>query len=141
MRIAIAMEGTVCASHFGGSKQLAVVTVDENAGRILAEQFVPFPPHTPGAYPAFIIEQGVDLVIAGGIGERAVIMLASAGIRTITDAGPLKPGELVRLWLDGKLKSGPNPCGHVHGKHDGHGPHHGEHEQCSHHSQDCGHHQ
>lgn len=112
MRIAIPLQGTVCSPHFGGSEEVVIITVDDESRQILSEVFLNFPEHRPGTYPTFIAEQGVDLVIAGGIGERAIIMLADQGIRTLAGAPPLPPSQLVGLWIKGQLETAENTCDH-----------------------------
>jgi predicted Fe-Mo cluster-binding NifX family protein len=125
MRMAIALNGTVCAQHFGESHRLALVEIDETTGQVRREEVLDMPEHTPGAFPRFITQHDVDLVFAGGIGERAIIMLAEQGIRTIAGAPPLEPTELARRWLAGELQTETNLCGH--GLADGAGPHHHDH--------------
>lgn len=135
MRMAIALNGTVCAQHFGSSHRLALVEIDEANGQVRREEVLDMPEHTPGAFPRFITQHAVDLVIAGGIGERAIIMLAEQGIRTITGAPALAPAELAERWLAGELQTAANLCGH--GLADGTGPHHHDHD---HHHCDNPHH-
>jgi ATP-binding protein involved in chromosome partitioning len=55
---------------------------------------------------------GVDLIIAGGKGQRALGLFAEQGIRVITGAPNHEPVALVQNYLAGGLTTGPNVCDH-----------------------------
>jgi predicted Fe-Mo cluster-binding NifX family protein len=97
------------APHFGHSDQILFVTVD-GQGTATAEQLMPLPPHEPGLYPRLIIERQPDVLLAGGIGERAVLMLADAGIRVVAGLPDGDARQLVRDWIAGTVEPHTNPC-------------------------------
>jgi predicted Fe-Mo cluster-binding NifX family protein len=70
------------------------------------------PPHEPGVLPLWLGELGVDLIIAGGMGQRALSLFAEQGISVITGAPNLEPEALVRQYLAGNLMTGANVCDH-----------------------------
>ena len=72
--------------------------------------------------PEWIVEHGVDLVLAGGIGERAIIMLAEAGIRVMPGVAEQPVQDAVEAWLNGRLETHANVC---RGGHHGHEHRHG----------------
>ena len=70
------------------------------------------PPHEPGVLPQWLGDLGVNLIIAGGMGQRALGLFAERGIKVITGAGSREPEALVQDYLAGALITGPNVCDH-----------------------------
>jgi predicted Fe-Mo cluster-binding NifX family protein len=62
--------------------------------------------------PRWLHEQGADVIIAGGMGARAMELFTQNGIKVIVGAPALTPQELVQLYLDDKLQTGSNVCDH-----------------------------
>ncbi len=117
-RIAIAaddrrgLEGAVSA-HFGRCP--AFVLVEADGDRIVSHQVVDnphFAAHTPGAVPAFIASTGANVIIAGGMGPRAVAMFNQSGIEVATGASG-RVGDALDAWMKGHLQ-GIVPCAHDH---------------------------
>jgi predicted Fe-Mo cluster-binding NifX family protein len=69
-------------------------------------------PHEPGVLPNWLHEIGTDVIIAGGMGARALDLLAQKGIKVITGAPAWTPEDLVKSYLGNTLKSGDNVCDH-----------------------------
>lgn len=122
MRIAIPVEDGRLAQHFGHAGQFALVDVDPDSKTVLSIAEHPAPPHEPGRLPAWLREQGAEVVIAGGMGPRAVALLEAGSIEVISGAPSLDPRTLAAQYLEGALAAGPNRCDHG-GRdgHDGHG--------------------
>jgi predicted Fe-Mo cluster-binding NifX family protein len=124
MKIAIPVENGRLHSHFGGSRQFAIIEVDPNTKTTVRAETLPAPEHKPGAFPRWLGELGVNVVIVGGIGQRALSLFAQSGINVV--AG--QPGEtvekLVGDYLDGELNAQPEGC-HEHGHHHHHPQAHG----------------
>jgi len=115
MRIAIPLVGGRLTEHFGHCQELVIVDVDPDEKRVLsATQHVP-PPHEPGILPRWLGDQGVDMVIAGGMGGKAQAIFAGFGVRVVVGAPAQTPQALVESCLDGTLGLGPNACDHGHG--------------------------
>ena len=117
MRIAIPLRDGVLSGHFGGSTFVALFNVDPATHTVIARQDLPAPPHKPGVLPVWIKAQGAELVITGGIGERALTILAHHHIGVVAGASPQPPEEAVVAWMKGELSANPQPCQHDH--HDG----------------------
>lgn len=141
-RVAVPMAEGRFAGHFGGAREFLLVDGSAGGGALHQERLCPAPPHARGAYPRWLAGQGVDAVVAGAIGERALIMLADAGIRVFMAGGDGTPSALAAACLRGALAEatlGNSGCDHSHGHdhdhdHDhghGHGHGHGG-EGCSH---------
>ncbi len=110
MKIAIpTAAGRLCA-HFGHCEQFTIVTA-ENGAIKGSEALVP-PPHEPGALPRWLHDQGVTVIIAGGMGQRAQAFFAQYGIEVVVGAASENPLTLARAYLDGALATGENICDH-----------------------------
>lgn len=110
-----AVNGTL-SQHFGHSENFVIV---ETANNEITNEFSLTPPvHVPGAYPKFLAEHGVNFVIAGGMGQRAIDIFTQNGITVIMGANSIEPKVLVQAHLDDLLLSGDNACGNDH-HHDG----------------------
>jgi len=112
MRIAIPLVGGELSPHFGHCEEFAFVDVDLENKTVLNSSTVPAPPHQPGLLPRWLVEQGVNLLIAGGIGSRARDMLEAATVEVAAGAGSAPPDAVVRAWLDGTLDLSEAGCDH-----------------------------
>ena len=124
-KIAIPVLSGRFSSHFGGAEGFALFDVDENEGRIVDRIDHPAPPHAMGSFPAWLRDQGVDVILAAGMGPRAVEMLQASGVEVVLGASGDDPDDLVQAWLNGTLTATGESC-HDHGHHHGPGDGHGE---------------
>lgn len=112
MRIAIPLVNGRLSLHFGHCQQFALMDVDPEARRVIAKQYVVPPPHEPGALPRWLHEHGANVIIAGGMGQRAVQLFAQNGIEVIVGASDGEPDEIAAAYLQGNLATGTNVCDH-----------------------------
>ncbi len=112
LRIAVPVAGGRLCQHFGHSEQFALVDADPESGELKETAYLNPPPHEPGVLPQWLAEQGTQLVLAGGMGSRAVNYFHDYGVRVVTGAQDLPPQELVRSYLQGALTTGENACTH-----------------------------
>lgn len=112
MRIAIPTENGRLCTHFGHCQTFALIDVDTDEKQILASAEVVPPPHEPGLLPRWLKEQGAQVVIAGGMGGRAVALFAAAGVEVITGAPSETPEALALAYVTGTLEQGDNACDH-----------------------------
>ncbi len=101
--------------HFGRARFYAVVDVDEN-GEITRYQSkeVPFEEHGPGDIPGWLRGFDVDVVIARGMGHKAVDFFNQFGIRVIMGAsGRIK--EVISQFISGNLRTEEWECDKDHG--------------------------
>ena len=122
-------DGRFCA-HFGGDETFTLFTVDEATGSIVARHNGAPPEHGRGVFPVFLRQQGVQVVLAGGMGQRASGIFAQHGIDVVLGVDGDDPESMVRQYVAGTLASTGELC-HDHGHHDC-----GEHAHGAHH--DCG---
>jgi len=110
--IAIPVADGRLSQHFGHCEQFAIFDVDRQAGAVLNQRDVEPPPHEPGVLPRWLREQGVKLVISGGMGGRAIQMFNQFGVDVLLGASAEPPETIVADFLAGRLKSGDNICDH-----------------------------
>ena len=111
MTIAIPLLDGRLSSHFGHCSEVALIDADRASG-VLTKRIIPAPPHEPGRFPAWLREQGADMVIAGGMGQRALQLFTASGIQVILGASCAPAEVVVQAWLEGRLKSSGNTCRH-----------------------------
>jgi len=112
MRIAIPLaDGKLCM-HFGHCERFALIDADTSSKSITGRKDVVAPPHQPGLLPPWLAERGVKLVIAGGMGQRAISLFQEQGITVVVGAPADTPERLVADYLAGTLETGGNVCDH-----------------------------
>lgn len=107
MRIAVATENGIVSSHFGHCSGFTIY--DTSEGKITSSRFVPNPGHEPGALPVFLSDMKVQIVIAGGMGERAQTLFSQNNIDVIVGASGSVDGAAAS-YLNGSLKSAGVVC-------------------------------
>lgn len=112
MKIAIPVAEGNLFSHFGHSRNFALIDVDQAEKKVLGRQDVAAPPHEPGLLPGWLAQRGVQMIIAGGMGERAVELCRQNDIEVIVGAPAASIENLVETYLSGRLQSGDNRCDH-----------------------------
>lgn len=112
MKIAIPLADGKLASHFGHCERFALLDVDVAAKLILAKEELTPPPHEPGLLPRWLAGKGANLIIAGGMGQRAQGLFAEQGIQVVVGAAAEMPEKLANAYLTGTLASGQNLCDH-----------------------------
>ena len=110
MKFAIPLAEGKLTAHFGHCQEFALVEVEGNAIKN-KETLVP-PPHEPGVLPKWLHDLGTNVIIAGGMGAKALDLFAQNDIKVIVGAAALTPEELVTQYLDNTLQTGGNVCDH-----------------------------
>jgi len=110
MRFGIPMAEGKLALHFGHCESFAIISVEDD--KIAGREDVPAPEHQPGLLPKWLGERGVNVVIAGGMGRRALDLFAGQGIEVAVGAPREEPEVLVKAHLAGTLVAGSNACDH-----------------------------
>ena len=91
------------SEHFGHCPFFVLVDIQD--GKIDPVQTVrnpDFSDHQPGSIPRFIHSHGVNVMVAGGMGRRAVDFFDQLGIRAVTGAsGTVRQG--LEAFLQGLL--------------------------------------
>ncbi|MFB0535214.1 MAG: NifB/NifX family molybdenum-iron cluster-binding protein [Anaerolineae bacterium] len=114
MRIAISADDrngldSVVSPHFGRCPHYVFVDVDGH--EVKAVNVVDNPyygQHSPGVVPSFIHSQGVDVMLTGGMGRRAIAFFEQLGVEAVSGAsGTVR--RALELYLGGQLR-GVQPC-------------------------------
>jgi len=112
-RIALACEDNQGLSgqisqHFGRCPYYLIVDVEgDEIKRTDSVDNPYYNNHVPGMVPQFINEQGANVMIAGGMGPRAIDMFTNLGIEVVTGAiGNV--GNVLQAYLRGEI-SGVEP--------------------------------
>ena len=117
-KIALACEdnqglGGQVSQHFGRCPCYLIVDVEGSEIKKTTIVDNPyFNNHVPGKVPQFIKEQGAHVMIAGGMGPRAIDMFSNFGIEVVTGAVG-NTGNVLQAYLRGEI-SGVEPCKHDH---------------------------
>ncbi|MGD2109302.1 MAG: NifB/NifX family molybdenum-iron cluster-binding protein [Phycisphaerae bacterium] len=112
MKIAIPVaDGCLCA-HFGHCEAFAIVETDHQHREIAGESVHKAPPHEPGLLPRWLHGLGADVIIAGGMGQRAQQLFEQSGITVVVGAPADTPVRLAAAYMAGTLQAGENLCDH-----------------------------
>ena len=97
------------SSHFGHADQFAIIRAGKN-GEIIESKLVNAPEGEHSAIAGWLSAQGVTKIIAGGIGQRAQMMMSEKGIKVFSGATEVDPGKAVASHLEGTLATNDNIC-------------------------------
>ncbi|MFH1875193.1 MAG: NifB/NifX family molybdenum-iron cluster-binding protein [Pseudomonadota bacterium] len=86
--------------------------MDEKQKQIINKEILAAPPHEPGLLPRWLGEKGANVIIAGGMGQRAQTLFAQQKIKVFVGASSATPEEIVEAYLNDALISGTNLCDH-----------------------------
>lgn len=112
MKIAVPVtDGRLCP-HFGHCELFAFFEVADDSRTVVNSTTVSAPEHVPGLLPKWLHERGATVVLAGGMGDRAQVLLKQAGIAVVTGAESAPAEELVSAYLNGTLQTDPHACEH-----------------------------
>lgn len=110
MRIAVTYENGEIFQHFGHTEQFKVYDVEN--GKIISSQVVGSDGFGHGALAGFLKDNGVEVLICGGIGGGAQTALAEAGVKLYGGVSG-NADAAVQDFLDGKLDFNPDvKCDH-----------------------------
>jgi predicted Fe-Mo cluster-binding NifX family protein len=114
MRIAVSADNkqgldSIVSPHFGRCPHYILVDVEGHEVTGVQEVDSPFyGHHQPGQVPGFIHSLGANVMLAGGMGGRAIMFFEQFGIEGVTGAyGTVR--QSVERYLGGQLR-GAAPC-------------------------------
>lgn len=109
-KYAVPCAGGICCAHFGHCQNFALIEVV--AGTVSDPVFVDPPAHQPGTFPRFLAEQGVGVILAGGMGVMAQNLFRENNIEVHLGVAESEPRSLVEQYLKGDLQAEGNRCNH-----------------------------
>lgn len=117
MKIAVTYDNGNIFQHFGKTENFKVYEVEDN--QVVSSEVIGSNGTGHGALAGLLSEQGVDVLICGGIGGGAQMALDQAGIQLYGGVSG-SADEAVATFLSGQLNYNPNVmCSH-HGHGEGH---------------------
>ncbi|MCD6414780.1 MAG: NifB/NifX family molybdenum-iron cluster-binding protein [Candidatus Diapherotrites archaeon] len=96
------------ANHFGRCNFFIIVDVEEGHVKIETKKNPFLENHEPGKVPEFIAKQNVDIMVAGGMGPRALEWFKKLGVTPITGIDNTIKDVLEDI-LSGKINNA-EPC-------------------------------
>lgn len=117
MRIAVPMRESRFSAHFGGAEAFALYTVDDERRTVDRREVLEPPEHGRGVFPMWLRKQGATVVLAGGMGPRAISILDRQGISVMLGVSGDDPDKMVQQYLAGTLEANGEAC-QEHGLHD-----------------------
>ena len=107
MKIAISTEGNEVSMHFGRCPSFTIVEIE--SGKLISKSSLDNPGHEPGAIPKFLNENGVNCIVAGGMGGRAQEFFQEFNIQTVLGANGTID-EVIEKLKEGNLEGGESSC-------------------------------
>lgn len=114
MRVAVSADNnngldSVVSPHFGRCPYYVLVDLDgREVSQVNAVENPAYGQHQPGQVPGFIKSHGADVMLAGGMGRRAIGFFQQYGIQAVTGAtGTVR--HALEQYLGGTLQ-GAEPC-------------------------------
>ncbi len=107
MRIAIPSEDdrgleSAVSQHFGRTAYYTFVDVEDKQVKDVRVERVPFEGHAPGDLPEFVKKHGGNMVVAFGMGSRAVEFFRDMGIEVVLGASG-RVGDVVTALIKQNL--------------------------------------
>lgn len=119
MKIAIASEEnrdleSKAAHHFGRCPFYVFITVDKEDNIVKTESIENpfFNGHEAGVVPQFIADQKADVIIAGGMGPRAIDWFNQLGVTALTVSAP-SVNDILTKFLNNEI-AGAESCHESH---------------------------
>lgn len=100
MKIAIACENNMVTEHFGHCESFSIFEVENN--QINKSIVISNPGHRPGFLPEFLGDMGINVIIAGGMGNSAIQIFNGKGIEVIVGANG-ETRTVAEQYLQGNL--------------------------------------
>lgn len=111
MKIALPSRQNQIDDHFGHCEYFTVFTIDKSNNKIIDQVTIESPAGCgcKSNIAQTLSELGVELMIAGNMGEGAVNVLNSSGIKVLRGcSGNVE--EVALKWLDGSLVDSGDSC-------------------------------
>ena len=112
MKYAVPVADGEIAAHFGHCQHFAIFDVNDAEKTILKKELADSPGHQPGMLPVWLASKGVSVVIAGGMGSRAVDIFRENNIQVIVGTMQTDPEKAVLDYIAGQLATGGYVCDH-----------------------------
>ena len=124
MKIAVpTAEGKLC-SHFGHCESFTFVEVNPETKEILNMETKVPEEGISCQSASWISEQGANVVLAGGMGQRPLGIFSQNGVKVISGCPEMPIEDVINSYMNSTLVTGENSCGGEHSHCHGHHHHH-----------------
>ena len=114
MKIAVpTAEGKLC-SHFGHCESFTFVEVNPETKEILNMETKVPEEGISCQSASWISEQGANVVLAGGMGQRPLGIFSQNGVKVISGCPEMPIEDVVNSYMNSTLVTGENSCGGEH---------------------------
>ena len=111
MKIAVTYDNGEVFQHFGKTESFKIYNVEDNT--VVSSEIIGSNGTGHGALAGLLAEQGINILICGGIGGGAQAALTEAGIELCAGAQG-NTDQVVEAYLKGELESSGVNCDHHH---------------------------
>lgn len=119
MKIAMPKNEDIINQHYGKSKSFEIITIEDNKVTETKELSAQTLQHNHGGLAGLLKEEGVNLIITGGIGQGALDSLKAEKFEVIRGVSG-KIDDIIASYLNGELKDKNVVCNHDHEEHHQH---------------------
>jgi predicted Fe-Mo cluster-binding NifX family protein len=103
VRIAIPLVAGKLTEHFGQSEQFFITDVASHEKKIVYKEMAAAPDIQPGLMAQWLRKRGVEVLIVGDIGRRALSLFEEQGISVHLAEPGQALDDLIARYLEGKL--------------------------------------
>lgn len=107
--IAVPVQNNLVSAHFGHAPEFKLFSVE--GAEIIKEESLENPGHQPGLLPKMLRDAGADVIISGGMGQKAIAIFEQNNIDVVCGASG-NADVVVQDFLSGKLEKDENRCSH-----------------------------
>ena len=111
MKYAIPVSGRQLSSHFGQSTEFMLIYTN-GKGQIIGKKTISTVAHNCSGLPGLLADQGVKVVLAGGMGLGPRMAFERNGIEVVLGVAESDPARAVMAHMNRTLVSGQNVCEH-----------------------------
>jgi predicted Fe-Mo cluster-binding NifX family protein len=108
MKYAIPIHNSRLTIHFGEATEF--ILIETEAGRITSKNIVKTTAHNCSGTPRMLVERGVNIVMAGGMGLLPLLIFDQSGIEVILGIVETNPEKAVLAHLNQTLVQGQDVC-------------------------------
>ena len=107
MKIVISTDLGMVAEHFGRCPQFTIAEINE--GKVTDKKVIDNPGHETGSLPKYFRDNGIQCIIAGGAGSRAINLFQEYKIRYI-GVKLQKVDDVLQAFAENRLEEETGRC-------------------------------
>jgi predicted Fe-Mo cluster-binding NifX family protein len=107
LKVAISTEGNIVSAHFGRCPSFTIIEVEET--EVVDKKNIENPGHHTGFLPKFLHDEGVNTIVAGGMGMNALNLFNQVGIDVIVGVSG-NIDDVIDKIAKGQIQSSESLC-------------------------------